>query len=498
MKRTIKTLSFILSMLLLFSLFTPCAMAYGDTSQKKPEILYSGLCGMNANFTVTDDGTLRISGSGSTGYGWYDFDEYSEDDVHWGDIYCKHNNLIKKVVIEEGITAIREDAFANFYAMTEVSIPSTLVSIEAGAFRGCRAMTNIIIPENIEEIGNHIFWNCSALTEVIYNSGAPVSKDMFEGCSSLKNITFNNDISEIKDNAFLDCTSLADISLPETIQRIGQSAFYGCTSLTDISLPETIQQIGQSAFYGCSSLESIELPKAMTYISENLFRDCSKLKTIIMPAITKIAANAFNGCNALKDIYYPGNKEAWNKLSVGTGNDVLFTAKLQTYHNYNYIPFCTITTKYTKYGYTGKEIRPVVTVSTVSGTKLKKGTNYIVSYKNNVDCGTATITVTGTGKYKGEQIYTFQIRPAKLKNVKATKISGNMSTVTWTGDKAAEKYSVGYYYSTIGYTTKTSYTLKNLKAGKTYKIYVRSIMTGKDENGNTVTFYGNPVLVNIS
>ena len=58
--------------------------------------------------------------------------------------------------------------------------------------------------------------------------------------------------------------------------------------------------------------------------------------------------------------------------------------------------------------YTGKALKPAVTVKYSSKT-LKQGTDYTVSYKNNVKPGTATVTVTGKGDYTGSAKATFRI-----------------------------------------------------------------------------------------
>ena len=74
---------------------------------------------------------------------------------------------------------------------------------------------------------------------------------------------------------------------------------------------------------------------------------------------------------------------------------------------------CTVKVKDQTYTYTGAAIKPAVTVK-YGKTKLKKGTDYTVSYKNNVDAGTATVKVKGKGKYTGSKKVTFTIEPAKL------------------------------------------------------------------------------------
>lgn len=60
------------------------------------------------------------------------------------------------------------------------------------------------------------------------------------------------------------------------------------------------------------------------------------------------------------------------------------------------------------YERTGSAIEPAITV-TLDGTVLVKDVDYTVEYANNVETGTATVTVTGIGKYTGELSATFAI-----------------------------------------------------------------------------------------
>lgn len=63
--------------------------------------------------------------------------------------------------------------------------------------------------------------------------------------------------------------------------------------------------------------------------------------------------------------------------------------------------------------YTGSALTPEPTV-TLDGKPLSKGTDYTVSYEKNVDVGTATVTVTGTGNYSSTASGTFAIGKADL------------------------------------------------------------------------------------
>lgn len=81
------------------------------------------------------------------------------------------------------------------------------------------------------------------------------------------------------------------------------------------------------------------------------------------------------------------------------------------------------------YAYTGKAITPGVVVETGSRT-LTQGTDYTVSYANNVNAGTATITVTGIGRYSGTQTANFVIEPKSVQSLETSDIADR----TYTGD----------------------------------------------------------------
>ena len=68
----------------------------------------------------------------------------------------------------------------------------------------------------------------------------------------------------------------------------------------------------------------------------------------------------------------------------------------------------TVSLPKTSYTYTGSAIKPTPTVK-VGSTTLTPGTDYTVSYKDNTNVGTATVTITGKGNYKDSALKTFTI-----------------------------------------------------------------------------------------
>ena len=98
--------------------------------------------------------------------------------------------------------------------------------------------------------------------------------------------------------------------------------------------------------------------------------------------------------------------------------------------------------------YTGSAFTPAVTV-TLNGTTLTAGTDYTVAYTNNIEVGTATVTVTGKGNYTGTATANFTITAAPVEKVtpvvEANDITATLGdTLTITGTaKDGEKDVAG-------------------------------------------------------
>ena len=77
--------------------------------------------------------------------------------------------------------------------------------------------------------------------------------------------------------------------------------------------------------------------------------------------------------------------------------------------------------------YTGKNITPSVSV-TYKGMKLTAGTDYTVAYSNNINAGTATVTITGKGAYSGTVSRNFVIYKDIPDKITSQSVSVNQSS----------------------------------------------------------------------
>lgn len=144
------------------------------------------------------------------------------------------------------------------------------------------------------------------------------------------------------------------------------------------------------------------------------------------------------------------------------------------------IDVSTATVKVANATYTGKALTPNVTVSVDGVGVLEKGVDYTLSYKDNVNAGTGSVTVSGEGAYKGTKVVAFTIAKA------SSKISLAAQTKTYTGKalaysgkvtKSGSSGKVTYAYYSDAKCTKAVKAANVIKAG-TY--YVRATVAADD------------------
>ena len=297
-----RILGLVLCFVLLVSMI-PATQAFAE--------LASGTCGANAKWSLSDDGTLTISGSGAmNNYG---------NDRPWS----AHNYEIKKLVVKSGITSIGDYAFASCAnltsatladtvtsigkgaftstGLTSITIPSKVTSIGVSAFEYCTKLTSVTLPAKLTAVQNRSFFWCTALKSVNIPVGVTsIGVSAFEACKAMTSVTIPAGVTAINANAFKDCASLSALSVPAGVSSIGDSAFEGCAKLATLSLPNGLTTLGTAAFKNCSALTAINLPVGLTSISEEAFMGCSAAASLSIPAgVTTIGNNAFQGCSAL-------------------------------------------------------------------------------------------------------------------------------------------------------------------------------------------------------
>lgn len=246
--------------------------------------------------------------------GWKAFNETSwyenlpDGEVYIGTIYFAYKGDKKvenaSVTIKEGTTAIAGGAFDEFYGLTSVSMPDSLVYIGNDAFRYC-SLTDVKWSNNIKIIGEHAFYS-----------------------NEMKNVVLPNTVTRIEDNAFDCCSSLESITLPDTLEYLGKAAFNKCTALKTIKIPSGIGAIEGMTFYECESLDNVVIPSTVSIIGNEAFEYCSSLKNItISNGVRFIYGSAFRGCPSLTDITIPESVTDISEYAFVDSNSVKIHGK---------------------------------------------------------------------------------------------------------------------------------------------------------------------------
>ena len=99
--------------------------------------------------------------------------------------------------------------------------------------------------------------------------------------------------------------------------------------------------------------------------------------------------------------------------------------------------------------YSGTAFEPTVTVMD-GNTTLNLGTDYTVAYSNNINAGTATVTVTGIGDYSGTASKTFNIQKA---NITMTTVPSAISGLVYSGEPQTLVSAGVASFGTVLYST---------------------------------------------
>ena len=163
----------------------------------------------------------------------------------------------------------------------------------------------------------------------------------------------------------------------------------------------------------------------------------------------------------------------------GIGNYQEYVTKSFTINRAD-ISSCTVTLSDESLTYTGSSLRPTATVK--SGDKeLTLNQDYYVSYRNNLDAGTASVIVNGSGNYTGSVTKDFQIIPADISNYEVTLYNDSFD---YDGTAKEQRY-VRLYSGTRRLSEDTDFTVtyaNNVNAGT-----ASAILTGTGNYTGSVT-----------
>jgi hypothetical protein len=180
---------------------------------------------------------------------------------------------------------------------------------------------HITIPNNCVLLDD-MFTNNKTIETVTVGDNVTFGKNTFSGCSNLKSITFNGEISKITERMFQYCTSLSSIDIPEGVTSIGDFAFERCHSLRTINIPNSVTSINQNAFR-LSGLTSVTVPGSIKDIAYSAFFWCTELASVkLCEGVETIGIEVFKGCEKLEKISFPASLKYVNAWAFTWSNNI--------------------------------------------------------------------------------------------------------------------------------------------------------------------------------
>lgn len=299
-----------------------------------------------------------------------------------------------------------------------VTLPDSLTTIEKNAFYNCEKLKSVTIPPNVSSIGLAAFvegLSESSLTEIKVDpenpyfsekDGVVFSKD------GTKLIVFPSGRSgdyqipdgtvSVGDYAFYYCVNVSSITVPGSVRSLGEGAFGNCSSLTKAVLNEGLEEIGEYAFQSSSGIRDIIIPASVKSVGKNGLRLSSECRIRVLSTDTIWADDAFRDSALIagkKDSTLQKYAEDRGYMFVELSADNRIPLQNEWFEQIT-----------PEYEYNGKSHEPEIE-SSESAPELEQGSDYEVTYENNINAGTATIKITGKDIFCGTVERSFKITP---------------------------------------------------------------------------------------
>lgn len=299
-----------------------------------------------------------------------------------------------------------------------VTLPDSLTTIEKNAFYNCEKLKSVTIPPNVSSIGLAAFvegLSESSLTEIKVDPENPYF-------SEKDGVVFSKDGTKL---IVFPSGRSGDYQIPDGTVSVGDYAFYYCVNVSSITVPGSVRSLGEGAFGNCSSLTKAVLNEGLEEIGEYAFQSSSGIRDIIIPTSVKsVGKNGLclsSGCRIRvlsTDTVWADDAFRDSALIAGKKDSTL--QKYAEDHGRTFVElsadnriplqnewFEQITPEYE---YNGKSHEPEIE-SSESAPELEQGSDYEVTYENNINAGTATIKITGKDIFCGTVERSFKITP---------------------------------------------------------------------------------------
>lgn len=338
----------------------------------------------------------------------------------------------------------------------EFEIPDHVTTIGISAFDGQRNLENVIIPE-----------------------GVNIEARAFQDCEKLNNVIIPEGVTELKPRVFAICKSLKTIVLPKSLENIDLNGKASTATFTSTDLEVVYSEVGSySANWAAEKFREtiycfFDASGGSVGIEKKPVIYGDKYRKLPIP---EKEGHKFLGWYTKKEAGIPVSSETAVSEEVSHTLYAHWAADSVTKKS---VAEMAVTLELTNDTYDGTEKKPSVIVKDGT-TLLVGGTDYLFSYLNNINAGTAAVQITGIGNYTGTIAKNFTI---SAKTILETNVA--LATTTYTYDGTAKQPSVTVKDGSTTLERGTDYSVSysnNVNVGT-----ATVTITGKGNYKGTVT-----------
>ena len=254
---------------------------------------------------------------------------------------------ITTIVFPEGIHTIHGGALVDCPNLKEVTFPSTIEVFDIpygqkgivcncpklekayykpvaaqgnyydAIFNGCgneAEEMQLIIHKDVKVMPSTFMINCG-VKEVTFPEGmTQIREYAISGCQKLQTITIPSTVRAFSDNfvceyVFANCENLKDIyyNAPNAVGEVGVYLFQNMTGKVQVHFGPNIENIPENFMYNCG-LTEIAFPEGVKTIGYNCLVECDNLKTVRVPTTAEtIQYNFLDSCDSVETVYFNAN-----------------------------------------------------------------------------------------------------------------------------------------------------------------------------------------------
>ena len=228
---------------------------------------------------------------------------YYEADTNFENKVKDWNSLInsRDVNLVEG----RLGFLRKQYKKIDVALSSDVTIIKDKVVEEGLEIGAIAIPNSVTYLSNIAFKDAH-VEEIVLEAKLKELDGHFKDMTTLKRITFTNDIKLIKGKTFIN-TNIEEVNFIGTIEE-----FVGIKYATYFDVPTQDKKC--KLYINGILLDEVYIKNGVTEIKDFALHNYTNITKINLPStIKRIGTSAFTGTN-VKEIIYNGTKEMWNEI----------------------------------------------------------------------------------------------------------------------------------------------------------------------------------------